>query len=209
MAGNDSFMDYRNPKTLEVHVFPGENNTYHLYEDDGETYDYESGKYCITEFDYNYRKSNYTLIIRPIEGNSSILPEVRNYDIVFRNTKKSDHVIVHENEEEKKDIVYQETDTDFIIHIKSVSPRSQLVINCYGEDIEIDSVKLIKDDIDSILFDLKINTIIKDDIANIVFSDTLSLGKKRIEIRKLKRKGLDARSIKIFLRLLEYMEMEE
>ena len=35
----------------------------------------------------------------------------------------------------------------------------------------------------------------------------LSLGKKRIAIKKLKRKGLDSRSVKVFLRLLEYMEM--
>ena len=209
MAGEDSYMDYHNPKTLEIHVFPGESNTYHLYEDDGETLDYKSGRYCVTEFDYNYRKSNYTLIIRPLEGNLAVLPDNRNYDIVFRNTKKSENVFVNENDMEKKDIECEATDTDFIIHIKDVSPKNQLIINCYGEDIEIDSVKLIKDDIDSILFDLKINTILKDDIASIVFNDTLSLGKKRIEIRKLKKKGLDARSIKIFLRLLEYMEMEE
>jgi len=64
-----------------------------------------------------------------------------------------------------------------------------------------------KDDIDSILFDLKINTFLKDEIAAIVFNDELPLGKKRIAIKKLKRKGLDPRSVKIFLKLLEYMEM--
>ncbi len=207
MAGKDSFMFYQNPKDLEIHVFPGKSNTYHLYEDDGETYNYLNGRYCITEIDYNYRKSNYTLIIRPIEGDLNSLLPTRDYKIVFRNTKKSDNVVVYENDKVIENIETEVTETNFIVNIKNVSTRSQLVVNCYGEDIEIDSVKLIKDDIESILFDLKIYTNIKDEIASIVFSEELSLGKKRIAIRKLKRKGLDPRSIKIFLRLLEYMEM--
>lgn len=207
MAGPNSFMSYKNPQDLEIHVFPGKSNTYHLYEDDGETYNYQTGRYCITEIDYNYRKSNYTLIIRPIEGDLNSLLPTRDYKIVFRNTKKSDNVVVYENDKVLDNIKTEVTETSFIVYINNISTKSQLVINCYGEDIEIDSVKLIKDDIDSILFDLKIYTNIKDEIASIVFNEELSLGKKRIAIKKLKKKGLDPRSIKVFLRLLEYMEM--
>ena len=207
MAGPNSFNSYENPKELEIHVFPGKSNTYQLYEDDGETNDYLKGMYCITEIDYNYRKSNYTLIIRPIEGDVNAIMTTRDYKIVFRNTKKSDHVVVYENDKVIENIETEVTETDFIVYIKEISTKSQLVINCYGEDIEIDSVKLIKDDIESILLDLKIYTNIKDEIAAIVYNDELSLGKKRIAIRKLKRKGLDPRSVKIFLRLLDYMEM--
>ncbi len=207
MAGEDSFMSYNNPKTLEIHVFPGESNTYYLYEDDGETNNYKSGKYLITEIDYNYRTSNYTLIIRASEGDLSVIDEKRNYRIVFRNTKKSDHVNCFENEKLIENASVEFNETDFIVNVSNVSVKSQLVVNCYGKDIEIDSIKLIKDDIDSILSDLKINTVLKDSIASIVFNDSLSLGKKRIAIRKLKKRGLDKRSIKIFLRLLDYMEM--
>ena len=207
MAGSKSFMSYHNPQDLEVHVFPGKSNTYHLYEDDGETDNYLNGKYCVTEIDYNYRKSNYTLIIRPIEGDLNSLLPTRDYKIVFRNTKKSDHVVVYENDKVLENIETESTETNFIVNINNVSTRSQLVVNCYGEDIEIDSIKLIKDDIDSILLDLKIYTNIKDEIASIVFNEEMSLGKKRIAIKKLRKKGLDPRSIKIFLRLLEYMEM--
>ena len=207
MAGENDYMSYNNPKELEIHVFPGQSNNYHLYEDDGETMAYLNGSYCITEFDYNYRKSNYTLIIRQIEGDGSVIPPTRNYKIVFRNTKKSENVVVNENENVISDIECEGTDNDFIVKIKNVNTTSQIVINCYGEDIEIDSIKLLKDDIDSILFDLKINTILKDDIAQIMFSEEIPLGKKRIAIKKLRRKGLDPRSVKIFLKLLEYMEL--
>lgn len=208
MAGENSFMSYENPNDFEIHVFPGASNTYHLYEDDGETKYYQNGKFCVTEFDYNYRKSNYTLIVRHLEGDTSLIPAYRNYKVVFRNTKKANNVVVNENDQARDDIKVEITDTDFVIYVDHVNSNNQLVINCYGEDIEIDSVKLIKDDIDSILSDLKINTLLKDDIAEIVYDDKLSLGKKRIAIKKLRKKGLDARSVKIFLKLLEYMEMD-
>lgn len=207
MAGEKSYMSCENPKDLEIHVFPGQNNTYRLYEDDGETNDYENHKYNITEIDYNYRKSNYTLIIRPLEGDISVIPGKRDYRIVFRNTKKADNIVVYENDKTIDNIETEVTETSFIVYIKNIDSKNQLAINCYGKDIEIDSIKLIKDDIDSILYDLKINTALKDEVAAIVFDDKISLAKKRIAIRRLKRKGLDPRSVKAFLRLLEYMEM--
>ena len=207
MAGEKSFMSVNNPTDLEIHVFPGESNTYHLYEDDGETNEYLNNKYNITEIDYNYRKSNYTLVIRPIEGDISVIPERRNYKIIFRNTKKADNVVVYDNDKTIDDIETELTETSFIVYIKNINTKDQLSINCYGEDIEIDSIKLIKDDIDSILYDLKISTALKDEVAAIVFDDKQSLAKKRILIRKLKRKGLDPRSVKAFLRLLDFMEM--
>ena len=207
MAGDDSYMKCSNPNTLEIQVFPGESNNYRLYEDDGETFEYQNGRYCITELDYNYRKSNYTLIIRAIEGDLSVLPRRRNYKVVFRNTKKSDNVVVYENSNKINNIQTEYTDTDFIVYVNDISTSSQIVVNCYGENIEIDSLKLLKDDIDSILSDLKIYTVLKDEIASIVFNDEQPLAKKRIAIRKLRKKGLDPRSIKIFLKLLDYMEM--
>ena len=64
---------------------------------------------------------------------------------------------------------------------------------------------LLNDDIDSILSDLKVPTRLKDIIASILYNKDTSISKKRIEIKKLKKKGLDKRSVKVFLRLIEYM----
>lgn len=208
MAADESLMSFKNPQTLEIHVFPGESNTYHLYEDDGESNRYVRGEYVITELDYNYRASNYTLIIRTVEGVNTVLPEKRNYRIVFRNTKKADKLVVYENDKVYENVDTDFTDTDFIINIKDISTASQVVVNCYGQDIEIDNLKVINDDIKGILINMKINTLLKDNVAQIMFDDELSYNKKRIAIRKLKKKGLDQRSIKIFLKLLEYMEMQ-
>ena len=205
LAGESCYKSTNIPTELEIHIFPGKNNNYHLYEDDGISYEYEQGRYLITEIDYNYRMSNYTVIIRGIEGDKSIVPPQRTYRIVFRNTKKADNVVVYEN---AKEIPCETitTETDFIVIVKDFNTKNQLVVNCYGKNIEIDALMLIKDDVESILSDLKINTKLKDNIADIIFSD-LNLSKKRIAIKKLKRKGLDSRNIKIFLKLVEYMEL--
>ena len=65
-------------------------------------------------------------------------------------------------------------------------------------------MRLINDDVESILVDLQIETYLKEDIAKIMFGkDTIS--RKRIAIRKLKKRGLSKEYIQLFLRLLEYI----
>ena len=204
LSGVNDLMSIEPPKELEIHIFPGQSNSYNLYEDDGITENYKNGKFVVTNIDYNYLNNNYTLIIRAVEGKSDLLFLKRDYKIRFRNTKEATSVKVYANDVEIPFTSYL-MDNDFVVEVKEVSTSSQLTINCAGRDIEIDALMLINDDIDSILSDLKVPTKLKDTIASILFSETLSISKKRIEIRKLKRKGLDSRSVKIFLRLIEYM----
>ncbi len=47
---------YDNPEVLEVHIFPGKDNHFILYEDDGETLDYQEGKFHQTIFDLKVQK---------------------------------------------------------------------------------------------------------------------------------------------------------
>ena len=79
-----------------------------------------------------------------------------------------------------------------------------MTINCKGQDIEIDAMRLINDDVNSILMDLQIDTYKKEEIAQIMFGD-LPLNKKRIEIRKMKKTGLSKEDVNLFLRLLDYI----
>ena len=194
------------PSKMEIHVFPGESNTYDLYEDDGVTKLYQKGYFTITSFDYNYMQNNYTLIIRPKEGKNGILPATRDYKIRFRNTREADDVELY-LDQEKANLEYNvsQEDNDFIVDIKAVPTTRQLTINCKGQDIEINAVRIINDDINSIINDLMIETRLKERIAAVIFSKNLSIRKKRIKIRQLKKEGLTPRFIKMFLNLLEYI----
>ena len=191
------------PKSLELNVFPGQSNIYKLYEDDGISKSYEDGNYLITAIDYNYLKNNYTLIIHPVEGKSGIIPNLRDYKIRFRNTREADHVELYlNNDKANYNFKTYEDENDFVVEIYDVDTTKQLTINCKGKDIEIDAIRIINEDINSIINDLNIKTSIKEEIAAIIFSDK-DIKKKRILIKKVK--DLDDKFVKMFLKLLEYM----
>ena len=198
--------DYNNtgiPLDLEIQIFPGVSNTYTMYEDDGVTALYREGYFLKTSIDYNYLRDNYTVVIRSIDGKSGIVPERRNYKMVFRNTKKPDEILTYFNAEQLSCESYEDGN-DFIVELKDIPTIGQVTINCKGKDIEIDAARLINDEVNSILVDLKINTYMKEEIAEIMFGDE-TISKKRIAIRKLKKKGLSKEYIGLFLKLLEYL----
>ena len=194
------------PKKMEIQVFPGSSNTYSIYEDDGETTKYKNGEYAITNIEFKYEKNDYTLTILPTQGKISILPEKRDYIVRFKNTKPTTVVKSYingkpiENRKIKKN-------TDLVVEILNVDTKGQLTIMCTGQDIETENIKIINDDIVSVISDLPIKTIVKDRVDKIMFSDDMSIKKKRIEIRKLAhgKDYLERKYIDLFLKLLEYI----
>ena len=199
----ENINDTNPPQSMEINVFPGESNEFKLYEDDGITKLNEDGYYIVTSIDYNYLQNNYTLIIHPVEGKTAIIPKLRNYKIRFRNTRTADDVIIYLNGD-KANLEYEcyEDENDFVVDIKDVDTTKQLTINCKGKDIEINAVRIINEDVNSIISDLKITTKLKEEIATIFFSD-MDIKLKRIKIKKLH--GLDKRFVSMFIKLLEYL----
>ncbi len=191
------------PKKLEIQVFPGESNTFNLYEDDGVTNLYKEGYYIVTNIDYNYMPNNYTLIIRPVEGKTSIIPEYRDYKIKFRNTRLAESVKVNVGSMSVEHSVYVDGN-DFYIEVENVPTSQQLTINCGGKAIEIDAVRLINEEIEEILNDISLPTDLKEKVSQCLFSDK-PVRRKRIEIRKLRTSGLKRIFIRMFLKLLEYI----
>ncbi len=203
LGENENMNDTTPPKNMEIHIFPGKSNVYRLYEDDGMSNLYKKGYYLISSIEYNYLPNNYTVIIRALEGKSGIAPDTRNYKIKFRNTKKADDVIAYFNNDQIKFEAYDDG-PDFVVELKDIPTIGQLTLNCKGKDIEIDAIRLIKDDIEGIISDLQIETLMKEKIDAVLFSD-LPYRKKRIAIRRLSGKGLERKFVKLFLKLLEYM----
>lgn len=190
---------------LEILFFPGKNNQYILYEDDGETSLYKDGYFLKTVINSQYTKNSYKVIIQSIEGKRGIVPDTRDYKIRFRNTKMFEEVKAYFNDQLIEDVNFYIEDNDSIVEVKNMPTIGKIMLECRGKDVEIDAVRLINEDINSILMDLQIETYLKEKIAEIIFSD-LPINRKRIGIRKLKRQGLDRTYMKLFLKLLEYIE---
>ena len=192
------------PKDMEIQVFPGASSSYELYEDDGLSSLYEKGFFIVTGIDYTYQKNNFTVTIRPLAGKSGIIPKFRSYRIRFRNTKEPDEIIIHVGDEKVKGEVTYNDENDFIVELPAISTLKQITVNLKGKNIEIDGLRLVNDDFESILNDLPIKTETKNVIGEILFSDK-SIQEKRIQVRKLKRIGINQKYITLFLKLLEYM----
>lgn len=188
------------PSTLELNIYPLDNGNYDLYEDDGISYNYEKGFYMITSFNYEYKEDNYTFTIKKKEGKN--LLNKRNYILKFKNIKNITELNINDNSI-KYNAFYDKD--DFIINIEGLIVGRELTINIKGNNTFINYVTYINEEIKEILYDLEIDTKLKEEIDSILFSN-LDIKKKRIQIRKLKRVGLDKKYIKIFIYLLEYIQ---
>lgn len=188
------------PTTLELNIYPLDSGSYSLYEDDGISKNYQKGLYMITDFNYHYEVDNYTFSIRKKEGKN--LLSTRNYILRFKNTKNIKEVTI--NDKMVRYNCYFDKD-DFVITINNFIVGRDLEINIKGNDTFVSSVRYINEEIKDILYDLQIDTSLKEKIDEVLFSD-LEIRKKRIKLRKLKRRGLDSKYIKIFINLLEYIE---
>lgn len=192
------------PKNLEIQVFPGSSNEYIMYEDDGITHNYKYKKYLKTKMSYFYQNNKFNLSISPLEGNSSFVDNnFRNFRIVFRNINVIEKLDVKVNNANINYNVYKEKN-NLVIEIKEISMTSNINILCEGNNLFVEASRLINDDIQGILNDLEISTLLKEKLDSILFSD-LPIKKKRIEIRKLKKQKLEEKFIKMFISLLEYI----
>ena len=203
LSNNKKINDTTPPVDMEINIFPGQSNSYTLFEDDGESDLYRKDYYILTQIDYTYMPNNYSVVIRAVKGKSGIIPEKRNYKIVFRNTKRTEEVSAYINDKSLSLKTYVDG-PNFVIEINDVPTVGQLTISCKGKDIEIDALRLINEDIERIISDLKISTQMKETIDSILFSKD-PIKKKRIAIRKLGKTGLDKKFIRMFLKLLEYI----
>jgi hypothetical protein len=191
-----------NPVNMEIQVFPGANGCYKLYEDDGSVL--INNNYIITSYEYSYEPNKYNLKFKTYEGRGGAIPGYRNYYVRFRNTRlvKDIEVLCSGNP-----IQYQafSNNNDLVILINNALSLTEISINVLGDNLEVVATDIINEDIADILEDLEIDTSLKDKIDLILFSD-MSIRKKRIGIRKLKRKGLEPKFITMFISLLEYIE---
>ena len=101
MANLKKVNDIENPVDMKIKVFAGESNTFELYEDDGNTDAYKSGKYSITKMILEWGEKPVFTIDAP-KGDLSIIPESRRYEIEFIGIANCEDIVITENGTEKK-----------------------------------------------------------------------------------------------------------
>ena len=77
---------------LTVHIFPGADNAFELYEDDGETQAYLRGKQCVTPLLQAWHGDKLEFTIAPAKGDTTLVPAQRTYRLVFHGIRPPDDV---------------------------------------------------------------------------------------------------------------------
>ena len=128
----------------------------------------------------------------------------RNYLLRFRNMKNPDQIII--NYQNKKTVSnYYIERNDLMIRLNDINVYEPIEVSIIGNNLEIETISVINEEIEGILDDLEINTILKEKIDDIIFSE-LTVKKKRIGLRKLKKQGLEPKFINMFIGLLEFID---
>jgi hypothetical protein len=80
------------PERLLVHVFPGADGQFELYEDEGNTNAYLDAAYAITPMTQKWSETGTTLTIGPAQGALALVPQSRTVDLLFRGFLKPEAV---------------------------------------------------------------------------------------------------------------------
>ena len=75
--------DINNPQNVDVIICPGASNTFVMYEDSGDGFDYEKGKYALTEFVFDWNKDKAKISIC-VSGDLSLIVQNRKYHFILR-----------------------------------------------------------------------------------------------------------------------------
>ena len=85
MAPEPDLKNVANPERMDVRVFPGADNVFQLYEDDGESMDFKNGGYCITKLRYEWDGQKGRLITEEPRGDLDLIPGGRKYTVIYMN----------------------------------------------------------------------------------------------------------------------------
>ncbi|TMQ74627.1 TIM-barrel domain-containing protein [Candidatus Accumulibacter phosphatis] len=83
LADEPAASGVNNPRALTVHVFPGADNRFELYEDDGESHGYQHGARVVTALLQQCSGATPRLRIGPSCGDLSVIPTARSFTLIF------------------------------------------------------------------------------------------------------------------------------
>lgn len=119
--------DISNPEDLAIEIYPGANNEFDLYEDDGYTSEYKDGAYSVTKMCWEWDKKRF--VINKADGDDKVIVKKRNIKLSFNNITEAEKITVTED---GREINYSSeyTGNKLVIEVTGVS--GQLVVQLEG-----------------------------------------------------------------------------
>jgi alpha-glucosidase len=69
-----------------------------MYEDDGDSYEFEKGAIASTKFECSQKSDNVVFTINPVKGSFKGMPQTRTYELVIDSDKQPSMVMIGDNE---------------------------------------------------------------------------------------------------------------
>jgi alpha-glucosidase (family GH31 glycosyl hydrolase) len=124
-----------NPDSLEVFIFPGADNRFELVEDDGETTDYQRGKYAVTVLSQEWREDELTFTIHPARGDLSIIPAQRAYALHLRGVAQPGQLDLKVNGGAREGISNYDPETETVSLVGLLlTPEDELTLTVRAEN---------------------------------------------------------------------------
>lgn len=108
-----------NPETLRLVAFPGADNDFELYEDDGVSLDHREGAYATTRFEQTFEGDRLEFEIGPAEGDLGVIPDERDFELHLRGVVEPDAVEI-EAGERSREMRYRTEDVTLVVELEGV-----------------------------------------------------------------------------------------
>jgi alpha-glucosidase (family GH31 glycosyl hydrolase) len=122
-----------NPDILRLLVFPGADNVFELYEDDGETTGYLKGQYALTKMTQSWSENSLSFAVSPVKGVQNLVPRMRTYILNFRGIAAPEEIFIHLNGASfEVESSYQPTTETLELAPISLRPVDELTVTLQG-----------------------------------------------------------------------------
>ena len=150
------------PENLDIKVFPGADNVYELYEDDGESTAYQKGDYALTRFEQHWSDNQLELVISPSAKDAAYIPPNRTYQITFYAITQPDIVnILLDDQETSVESSYQAAQHALTIRDLVIPAGSNLKIQLLSKRGLQDQIDWRKSNLKWMLKHFKLNAFAK------------------------------------------------
>lgn len=123
MNGEDN--SCKNPDGLEILIYRG-SNSFSMYEDDGETKEFENGKFAFTDFEVAEKDDTVEFYIKPVRGDKTVIPTVRAYTLSFRDIVNANVVVAVNGKEKECNVI---KDNGYVsVLLKEIYPEDSVKI---------------------------------------------------------------------------------
>ena len=114
-----------NPKALDIFVFPADERHFTLWEDAGDTPEDEDKNWISTELDY----ADNVFTISKANGNLSVIPEKRSWNIVFCSVEKTDVTVTVNGQAVKAETSYDANYNRLTVKIPTTEVMSNITVS--------------------------------------------------------------------------------